>query len=437
MKSTFLFKNKRHAHAQVRAHVHTRDHTHAHTYAHARTRYRAGLLTFEILISISLFSIFTISIIYLDKSIDSMKLWSINELEKMNAGNLGDFNIIRSDYIESWGGDNCDRNISINENGKYIDDGYDIGSGNMSTDIEVRNSIIYLSANSSTVSDSDLFIIDTSNATSTKLLSKINTGSGINAIALAGPYIYIAQASTAKQLQILDIKDRHNPMMVSQLKLPTPNASTTPPISKSIAYSKGYIYLGTPKWNGAEFSIIDISNVYDPRVVGILEIGSQVNDIKIQNNTAYIATSDINQMQVIDISNKSNPIRIGTFSSSGWQTQEGKYIDIYGNDLILGRTVGGFNITSNHELFILSTTTLNISKSIDIPGGVYSISVHNGQNIILTHQYGHELQVWDRQMNNKIFEIPINTNASVFSCDNGDIYFSTANSRGFSIFKSK
>jgi hypothetical protein len=411
-----------------------------------------GFLTMEIMIAFSLLIFFTLSNFTLYSSMQKLKIWSLDELEKMERlvhdidtrinislkkyGNdttiLSNelFQVLDSDYTNSWGRDSCSARISFDPNHiSYLKDGVDLGSGNPSTDIEVRNGIVYLTADSTTASRHDIFVIDSN---SRSILSSLNTGPGIAALEVAGPYIFVAQSSTVNQLQIIDIHDRSSPLLVSQLRLPLPTPSTTPPFASTIFYSNGYIYLGTAKWNGQEFSIIDVSNILSPVVVGTFETNTLVNDIYVRDDKAYLATSDEKQMRVLDVSDKSDPILIDSFSPSGWQTQEGKILDYFEDVLGFGRTVGGFNVTGNHELFISSTTT-TISR--DIPGGVYGILMRAPYTYLLTHDLGKEFKVFNSTLSTKVFEFPLQSFPVKMACDGSTLYFATGDSRGVSILQ--
>ncbi len=74
-----------------------------------------------------------------------------------------------------------------------------------------------------------------------------------------------------------------------------------------ISFEEGKIFLGTEKWDGAEFSIIDINNPASPSIIGSFETGSKVNDIYINDKYAYIADSDITQFHILDLNNILNP----------------------------------------------------------------------------------------------------------------------------------
>jgi uncharacterized secreted protein with C-terminal beta-propeller domain len=416
-----------------------------------------GFLTIEIIIAFSLFILFTISAFTLDTTMKQLKVWSTNRLvyikdsaEKLYTSTTtikygndsrivssGPFSITQSDYINAWGQSSCSPRITFDKNKLTLNTtGINLGTGNMSTDIDARDSTAYLTANGSNQAQPDFYMVDTTQTRPT-IISSLNTGPGLSALALATPYIYVANQSTISQMQVIDIHARGVPKVVGEVKLPLPEASTTPSIGKSIFYRNGYVYLGTAKWDGAELYIINVSNPKVPTIVGSFETNTLINDIYVIGDRAYLATSDEYQMRVLDISNKNNPQLLYTFSPSGWQTQEGKTLNYFEDVLSLGRTVGGFNVVTNHEAFIFSSSSpQNIAYSADIPGGVYGILNRNPYIYILTHTVGSEFQVFTSDLKTKVHTMSVSTSSPVaMACDRSTIYFATGDSKGLSTLK--
>jgi hypothetical protein len=294
------------------------------------------------------------------------------------------------------------------------------------TDLEVRNNIAYVSSDSATALDPDLFVIDIHNKNSSVLLSSINTGPGIAAIALAGKRIFAAAASAAAELHIIKLNSLNSLVLEKKFQLPLPYASATPPYGSSISYNKGLIYLGTEKWDGDEFSIIDVGNPTLPVKIGGFEIGSKVNDIVIRDKFAYIADSDDKQLKIVDIGNVNDLILANSFSPSGGNRQEGKAISLFEDGINFGRTSGGFDITSDHEIFSFATTsstTLASFQSANIPGGVYGIVSDRSRLYMATREVNKELRIMDYGLStstNIYYSLPVAP--QTIACDNGRLY---------------
>ncbi|MFA6553915.1 MAG: hypothetical protein WCS89_00195 [Candidatus Paceibacterota bacterium] len=294
------------------------------------------------------------------------------------------------------------------------------------TDLEVRNGTAYISADSSIASDPDLFIVNIGNISNPAIISSINTGPGLVSISLAGDRIFGAAPSTASELHIIRLNGLANPVLEKKFKLPLPFATATPALASSIFYKNNKVYLGTEKWSGEEFNIIDVSDVINPVKIGGLEIGSKVNDIYVDGNIAYVASSDQFQLRVVDIKNPNNPTVLNTFSPSGWQRQEGKTISLFEQSLNFGRTSGGFNFISDHEAFSWlanSSTTLDNPFSIDVPSGVYGIVRDRDRIYLATRQVDRELQIFDTQLSastSSAYSLPIQPQA--MTCDGDHLY---------------
>lgn len=347
--------------------------------------------------------------------------------------------ILSSDFQNAWGRDNCDPRISFDISKiKTYFQGVDLGVGNISTDIEVRNGFVYITADSSTALAPDLYIVDATLPSSPYIVSSINTGPGLSALEVAGHYVYTANLGTTNQLQIIDIENRNLPAIISKTKLPLLVSSSSPPKATAIFYNKGLIYLGTEKWSGNELSVFDVSDPYLPTYLGGFKTNTLINDIYVRDGVAYLATSDQNQMRVLDVSDPTSISLVESFSPSGWQTQEGKTISYFEKKMSLGRTTGGFNNILNPEIFIFSTTSpLKIEYFHDIHGGVYGIIMRSPYIYLATRSPAYEFQVWDMDLSKKISEIPLNFLPHGFVCDGSDFYFGTGNRKGFGVITTK
>jgi len=299
------------------------------------------------------------------------------------------------------------------------------------TDLEVRNGVAYISTDSAVSADPDIFIVDISDKSSPKLLASINTGPGIASIALAGRRIYAAAASITGQLQIIRM-DKLNytaaPTLTleSKFKLPLPYATATEPIASSVFYNRQKIYLGTEKWDGDEFSIIDVSNPTKPIKIGGFEIGSKVNDLYVQGGIAYVAGADQNQLRLIDVRNPSQPILLNSFSPSGWQRQEGRAVSIFEGGLDFARTSGGYDIPTDAEAFAWASTSslfLTDPSLLNIPGGVYGIVADRLHLFLATRETNKELQIFDRVLTASTsisYSLPISP--ETITCDANHLY---------------
>ncbi len=311
--------------------------------------------------------------------------------------------------------------------------------------VVAKNGFLYEAVDSATASDPDFYIIDVRKPESPIVVSSLNTGPGLNALVVAGHYIYAANNSSVSQLQVIDIVDRIHPILVAKLKLPLPTATSTAPNARTITYDGGRIFLGTEKWNGSEFAVIDVLNPLSPRYVGGYDTDTLVNSIYVNKITgyAYLADADTQQFRVLDIHDPSRVVELNYFSPSGSDILEGKTLASYDGTstlLYLGRSGGGFNNTSQHELYSFNISTDPILASpvahTDVPGGAYSISAHASYLFVATHAVTSPIQIWTSDLSRRIYSsgsiLPISS-LTMTTCDHGHLYAALSSTQGFGI----
>ena len=75
----------------------------------------------------------------------------------------------------------------------------------------------------------------------------------------------------------------------------------------SVALSGNYAYVAD---SGAGLQVIDVSNPANPVRVGGYDTSGYAQDVAVSGNYAYVA-DDGGGLQVIDVSNPANPVRVG------------------------------------------------------------------------------------------------------------------------------
>jgi hypothetical protein len=350
------------------------------------------------------------------------------------------FNILEPDTFSGYGKDTCPPILNFsNIVSSSTNATLPISSSNLITDIKVKDSFAYISTNSSSSTDPDLFIFDTSDMTNPKLISSLNTGPGLAALTVAGPYIFVANKSSVNQLQIIDIHDRSHPLIISQGKVPLDIASSTRPNASAIFYDKGFIYLGTEKGDSPELTIWNVADPTHPTLAGRYEVGNKVEKIVVNGNRAYIASSGTNQLMVFDVSDPTHPILVTTSSPSGWQTQSGQALDLFEENLTLGRDTGGFNNKSNPEFILYDALDtlqnyLAQQSSFDEPGGIYGIVARQPYFLVLTHRVTSQLRSDDEfGTTSAAYNIP--GIPAALSCDLGNIYVASNNNPSITLIK--
>ena len=337
-------------------------------------------------------------------------------------------------------------------NGSGNGGGIDIGANASGTALTSRNGFIYETVNSPTQLAPDFFIVDASDPSTPKFISSLNTGPGLADITVAGHYVYAANESSLSQLQVIDIEDRAHPIIVATLKLPLPQASTSPPHAASILYNDGLIFLGTVKWSGDEFNIIDVSNPWLPMYLGGFDTDTRVNSVYVAGSTssyAYVADADIDQMRVLDVSDPAHVVLVSGFSPIGSAVLEGKTFGVEGTEstadststmLYFGRAGGGFNNPNYYKLFSFDLSrdplVAHPIHSIDIPGGVYGIVVSSGYVFLAgggSSASSGCIQIWKSDLSAMLYSVALPALPVSLSCDHDRLYVGLASRQAFAV----
>jgi hypothetical protein len=239
----------------------------------------------------------------------------------------------------------------------------DFGLGVQGTDVNVKNNTVFVSAVSSNNAKPDLFIVDVSDPSNPSIKSSINTGPGVNSLAVKGNYAYLANNNNQNQLQIIDISNELAPSLIKQITLPNNNATPL-----SIFAFKNYVIISTGMSTaGKEVFIYDVNNPLSPSLVSSINIDKNVNDIFVYNNRLYLSAVD--SFYIYDISNIASPVLLSNFMMLARTSDFSMSLFPVSNDLLL---VGGalrlfFIDTSNLDsIRVISSIAVSNNKISDI-----------------------------------------------------------------------
>jgi len=200
----------------------------------------------------------------------------------------------------------------------------DLGPGNAGNDIVVKDSTVFMAAAASDPKKDDFYSIDVANINSPAVLKSINTGKGLKALAVFGNYAYAAHLKSSSQLQVINIGNPSNPALITSKTLQGNGEE-----GLSIFAVSGYVYVGTEDSSGAEFQIYDTSDPSNPTFVGSYETDTDINDIYVLKNRAYLATSNDNaEIIILDISNPASPQLLANYDEPG--TSDGLSVFVNG-----------------------------------------------------------------------------------------------------------
>ncbi len=271
------------------------------------------------------------------------------------------------------------------------------------TGVDAYHGKLYVTVNNSSSGKETFFIFDIVNPQTMSLISKIDNDSanntGLNGLAVSGKYAYVASASSFSkgQLQIIDLSTVP-PKIIVTYKIPGSivSGSGTQGIGKSIYYSKGIVYLGLSKTSsGPEFNVIDVTDVYHPVWKAGANVGNGINAINVRGKYAYVASPNLKDLLVYDISPENFSQNIPALGDgfNGTNGLHGKSLALVGDTLYLGRTFG------TNEFYILNAANqaaINELGHKDIGTGnntsVNGVVIKNYLAFLLT---GSQMQIWN------------------------------------------
>ncbi|MDR3558733.1 MAG: hypothetical protein P4L61_04315 [Candidatus Pacebacteria bacterium] len=360
---------------------------------------------------------------------------SSTSLQGYFASSSISFDFIEPDTFAAYGKDTCPTILAFsNVTASSTSVALPISSANLITDLSVKDGFVYVSTNSSKAADPDLFVFDMKDVAHPMLVSSLNTGPGIAALAIAGPYIFAANESSVDQFDVIDIHDRAHPFVVAQEKVPLDVASSSAPYASAIFYDKGVIYLGTEKGDSPELTVWNVANPANPMLAGRYEVGNKIESIVVSDGRAYIASSGVNQLLAFDVTDPTHLAFIATSAPPGWQTQSGQALDLFEGSLVLGRDTGGFNNTANPEFILDDASSLAVSSSFDEPGGVYGIIARPPYFLVLTRRSSSQFRLDDRHGSTSVaYDIP--GIPAALSCDWGNVYIASNNGPTVTLIK--
>lgn len=291
------------------------------------------------------------------------------------------------------------------------------------SDIKVYKHKLYVTATTPSNIGHTFFIFDlsTNPAVAPTYMGSINnalsTSDGLNALAVNDGYAYVtnahdsnfqtcSQSSSCAQLQVIDISTPTAPAVVSSFKVPGVTGSGGQGIGTSIFYSKGYVYLGLAKTgSGPEFNVIDVgggggsASPTNPIWKGGYAVGSGINSISVSGKYAYITSPKAENMTIVDISNPSNPQRVGGYTppaapeSNGVGSNHGKSVFSSGGTVYVGRTYG---TTELYMLDVINPGSVDVTGSQDNgTGNKTSIYGIVAKGTLVFTETRTQFQVWD------------------------------------------
>ena len=310
-------------------------------------------------------------------------------------------------------------------------------------------------------SDANLFTFDISSTTHPVYVDSLNTSSTTNtrltSLASVGSYIYggngnpasyatCAAGPACSQLQVFFMTGSHLQTAVN-FKL----ASSTPPYisitingqgsGRAVYLQNNLLYVGLQKMPlppSMEFNIINVQDPLKPVWLGGYSVGRTINQIRVSNGFAYLATDDPNkELLVLDVHDPAHPTYATSYNAPGNAAFGfGESVYLSGTAVALGRSY----VTDGPEILLFSTATSSLpvflgpSTSSSTPASIQSILF---KGFLLFVATATQLQIFDMRDPSSL--VPYTTpvtfpNSSTASssasmvCSNNTLYLATSDS---------
>jgi len=205
-------------------------------------------------------------------------------------------------------------------------------------------------------------------------------------ITVIGQYAYVVTEGRGdgEGMQVLDLRELPN--KVSLLTTYTLTFSTGHIIQRDIYTESPYVYVnGT--CNSCGVNILDVSNPESPEEIGNYNPGYYVHDCHVKGDYLYAAAFYKGTIDIVDISDKSNPVLVtqievpGGQTHSSWLTEDNQYLIISPESDGLPARI--WNIADLENIFEVATYTANLESLTHNPYvvGDFVFFSHNTEGI--------------------------------------------------------
>ena len=283
--------------------------------------------------------------------------------------------------------------------------GHTVSATNPIASMTASHGLLFVGVESTdTKKDDTVFVFDIKDTTrAPRYLASIDNNpastKGVNAIKVAGAYVYAASAYDAT-LHIFDVSDPYHINLIKDYTIPTSSAGS------SLFYKDGYVYLGSSKSNtGLELNILDVHDPHTPLWVGGYEVGAIVQEIYSVHGYAYLATdSTTRDLIVLDVHDPANPVSVTTYNASNPHSAS---MYVRGDTIFLGLTPS-FGAPEVRILDISQPSSVIPIASIGIGASAVGILVRNTLMFVLTSTTK-LLKIFDISNTSSIVEITPST----------------------------
>ena len=222
--------------------------------------------------------------------------------------------------------------------------------------VQIQGNYAYLITDGTT---NNFHVINITNTLTPVLSSSLSLPSNLNNLVVSGSYAYVSSSDNNAEMMIINITNPSSSSLVG-----TFNANGTID-GMGIAINNTTVYLGRAGGKDDEFVVINVSNPSAPTQIGSINFNFDINEIYVNNNYAYLATSDNGQeLTIINVSTPTNPISAGSLNLSS----NNDAISIIGknNNLYIGRFGNELNIVNvTNPISPILSSTFNANNQVN------------------------------------------------------------------------
>lgn len=205
---------------------------------------------------------------------------------------------------------------------------------------------------------SNFSVIDISNEAAPTIVFNTTLAGGLTDIYISGNYAYITSDSDTAEFRIVNITTPTAPSVTATFNM----SGTTNATSVVVVGTRAYLTrLGTAD---KEFNVINVTNpLVTPTLIGSLDLANSANDIYINGNYAYVATSNTTQeLAIINIATPTLPVLVGSLNLAAATTCSS--INGVGTAILLG--------CANSTLYAINAATpaLPVQSGTFAAGGI-------------------------------------------------------------------
>lgn len=288
-----------------------------------------------------------------------------------------------------------------------------------------RTHVAALGNATSGVSDPSLFLFEAGNqqlALSASFDQATSTKTGYVAAALSSTHLYAlsAHACTGAPCASLEVFPLDSVPLRRTASIPLPSA-------RSLAYGDGRLYAGLrTSATNPELLVFDLADPGLPARIGSAEIGASVNDIALDGEYAYLATSDnsaagnraLMSFSVREPHEGMLPSARARQPGAGISQQVAQS----GDALYLGRS----SPLNSKEFYVFSANDLNLPlHAYDTDSSVAGLVVQGFQAFVLTRTQVLGIDVHDPSKQEAVYTLPEDHSGVALVCSGKELYIAS------------